>query len=1032
MQPLQRLGRSVARMCMVLILILPATAFQAQVPTAVFTPAPIPLTDPELSNPMRGYYQWRGQQFVPDVSMLDAYDRFEWRTLEPQKDQYRFDAIDAKIAEAKANGQKFAFRIRTLLSGQIAVPDYLTGLLEKGYWFDDNDDGRDDTYVPDWNDPDFLSRVGKLMAQLGARYNTDPAIGWIDIGLYGRFGEWVPWTGPLDPFDGSRPEASLATKQRLIDMHISAFPNKRLTMMTEDTAALTYAMGRSKTIGIRRDSLADPYFDRVTNDSASWLAMRDRWKTAPVITEFINPGTSLPDLAAGILQAQQYHVAMIGNGNINVSWTGLSLQEQEQLRVLGKTSGYRFIPQRIVVPSPAGRSLAIRADWSNVGVTPVYEPWSVRYQLRDEKSVIWWEGSSSLNLQKLLPTRDPFTGVNRPAVITDAFRLPLSLPPGKYHLFLVVSDPSGYRAPLALAIQGDRRGYDLGVITIDPSVSDTSSPAAVTTLAQTSRTSYSVSLSWKAPGDNNTMGTAFSYDLRYSTSPINASNWASATPVLSGKPIPAIAGTIQSMAITGLNRGTTYYFALKSSDEAGNISGLSNVVSVTTLTTLAPPTELIATAANQVIRLDWQAVPGATAYTVKRSAASGGPYTTIQTGVPTTSAIDAGVVNGTRYVYVVSATNGSGQQSGNSAEAEATPQSMPPSAPMRFMFTSRGGNAQVRLSWSAPLGAVSYTVRRSTHAGGPYDFIKPGITATSYTDTGLTNGTTYYYVVSAVNAAGEGRSSAETSSTPKEPAPAKPAPPAGVSVATGNQRVTVGWTAVSGATGYQIRRSTSHRGPFTTIATDIAQTSFNDTAVVNGTTYYYVLQAVNRALTNASFSSYSTEVAATPAQSTVSTIVPVADAYVRDGSYAGTNYGGATTLEVKDGGSGFDRRSLLRFSLSNLRATSASRATLKLYVSSLPNGTPVPIKLLAVSDDSWSETGVNWNNQPASGTVLATASLTTSGWLAVDVTTWLSQQLAGDKQMSLLILDDSAANKQVVLVSREHASNGPVLEVVTP
>jgi aryl-phospho-beta-D-glucosidase BglC (GH1 family) len=76
------------------------------------------------------------------------------------------------------------------------------------------------------------------------------------------------------------------------------------------------------------------------------------------------------------------------------------------------------------------------------------------------------------------------------------------------------------------------------------------------------------------------------------------------------------------------------------------------------------------------------------------------------------------------------------------------------------------GNAQVALSWNASSGATSYNVKRSTTSGSGYGTIATGVTATSFTDTGLVNGTTYYYVVSAVNAGGESTNSSQVSVTP--------------------------------------------------------------------------------------------------------------------------------------------------------------------------------------------------------------------------------------------------------------------------
>jgi choice-of-anchor B domain-containing protein len=76
------------------------------------------------------------------------------------------------------------------------------------------------------------------------------------------------------------------------------------------------------------------------------------------------------------------------------------------------------------------------------------------------------------------------------------------------------------------------------------------------------------------------------------------------------------------------------------------------------------------------------------------------------------------------------------------------------------------GDAQAGLTWTAASGATGYGVHRATTSGGPYTTIKTNIVGTSFTDTGLTNGTTYFYVVTAINAEGEGVSSNQASATP--------------------------------------------------------------------------------------------------------------------------------------------------------------------------------------------------------------------------------------------------------------------------
>jgi len=177
------------------------------------------------------------------------------------------------------------------------------------------------------------------------------------------------------------------------------------------------------------------------------------------------------------------------------------------------------------------------------------------------------------------------------------------------------------------------------------------------------------------------------------------------------------------------------------------------------------PSSVTASAGNAQVTLTWSASSGATSYNVKRATVSGGPYTTIKTGLTSTSYTDTGLTNGTRYYYVVSAVNSAGE-SGNSYEVSAVPVASMrvPSAPTNR--TATAGNAQVTLTWSASSGANSYKVKRATVSGGPYTTIKAGLTSTSYTDTGLTNGTRYYYVVSAVNSAGESSNSSQVSAVP--------------------------------------------------------------------------------------------------------------------------------------------------------------------------------------------------------------------------------------------------------------------------
>jgi hypothetical protein len=164
----------------------------------------------------------------------------------------------------------------------------------------------------------------------------------------------------------------------------------------------------------------------------------------------------------------------------------------------------------------------------------------------------------------------------------------------------------------------------------------------------------------------------------------------------------------------------------------------------------------------------------------------------------------------------------------------------PPSAPTGLSATA--GNQQVSLSWIASTGATSYNVKRGTASGGPYTTVSSP-TTTSYTDTGLTNGTTYYYVVSAVNSYGESANSSEVSATPLAP----PAAPTNLTATAGNQQVSLSWTASTGTvTGYHVKRSTTNGSGYTQVGAPTTN-AYTDTGLTNGTTYYYVVTAVNAA-----------------------------------------------------------------------------------------------------------------------------------------------------------------------------------------
>lgn len=182
-----------------------------------------------------------------------------------------------------------------------------------------------------------------------------------------------------------------------------------------------------------------------------------------------------------------------------------------------------------------------------------------------------------------------------------------------------------------------------------------------------------------------------------------------------------------------------------------------------------------------------------------------------------------------------SATSSAPATAGATASSTVTPL-----APTNLAATA--GNAQVNLTWTASSGATSYKIKRSTTSGGPYVQIGTA-TSAAYTDSTVSNGAVFYYVVNAVNSQGTSVDSTQASATPNA-AIATPSVPTGLIATAGNGQVSLNWSASSGATSYKVKRSTISGASYVQIGSSTS-TSLTDSTSINGTTYYYVVSAVN-------------------------------------------------------------------------------------------------------------------------------------------------------------------------------------------
>ena len=251
--------------------------------------------------------------------------------------------------------------------------------------------------------------------------------------------------------------------------------------------------------------------------------------------------------------------------------------------------------------------------------------------------------------------------------------------------------------------------------------------------------SGSVDLSWTEP----TNPAADNYTIYWTDDP--------STPIDPSKP-STFTGSITITApattetITGLDPANNYDFTIVATNSLGDSTPAAEVDA-----TPVPeaPTGLTASAgaASGQVDLEWNPSPGADSYTIYYSDDGGNTFTAISPNVTGTSYPHTGLNDGTEYTYYVVANNAGGT-SESSDTISATPGVEPPSAPTNL--TASAGSGEVSLNWTAVDGAEDYTIYVST-GGSDYTAISPNVTGTSFTHTGLTNGTNYYYYVVANN-----------------------------------------------------------------------------------------------------------------------------------------------------------------------------------------------------------------------------------------------------------------------------------------
>lgn len=402
-----------------------------------------------IARPFGGIEYWHDQNIASiPYTPSDVYFRLSVCEVQTGRGSYNWTKFDRWFTQAIARKQKLSFGFMTVYpdppsdrrvsySGSYAaIP---------GFWFEDMQaDGQPGWrssygWIPNYNAPSYVKNLLEFHKAVYQHLKEKGWLDWVntfDVRGMGAYGEWhhYPYAQQMSVFpSGTRPtEASI---KKIIDAHIDAFPDIWLVAMISGFDAnrlqntmnppgirdyLLTVRNEKGLLGWRRDNwgATDSYITQYLSDSR----VQERWKYAPVLGEpCCNNG-----YAALESQVKQYRAVNFGNGNYG---TVTASNVQAAARAAG---------HKLTIASGSMKGNTITVNWRNDGITPIYESFNVRYELR-QGSVVRWSA------EKPLPWILPGTVTQ-----TETFS---GLPTGSYELHIFVRNN---QREYPLGVQGSR------------------------------------------------------------------------------------------------------------------------------------------------------------------------------------------------------------------------------------------------------------------------------------------------------------------------------------------------------------------------------------------------------------------------------------------------------------------------------------------------------------------------------------------------------------------------------------------------
>ncbi|WP_433221014.1 fibronectin type III domain-containing protein [Dactylosporangium sp. CS-047395] len=661
-------------------------------PSPSLTDHPLTAAPSPLDNPLKGFARF----YFPGDNQNSGYPRSlawsyfglsEVMTSATDCGTYNWSIVDNALNEIASYGNQAAIRFYMEYPGGTgshpgnAIPHCFDGHVtyrNNTFW---------GTVSPDYDSAYLLSAVTNFIAAFGARYDGDPRIGFINLGIVGLWGEWHTWPFDTDTADGyPNLMPTDAHAAQIVAAFDNAFNTTKLEIRYPDSAG---GAANARDIGYHDDSFCykegSPLkgvtlpqslggADYAQLQRALNMGVENKWVTDSM------GGEVRPEIQSSAFTSWPGGSGQVDNMKacIELEHTTWKINQTSQsyasddpnVAAAVRLMGYDLSATHAYYSNSVTGSANIGVSLTNNGVAPFYYPWTVQLGLKNSAGTVvkTWDTPWDLRTVQPLKVRAfPDWNVGADPTYRDFgypqyFQSNVSLTGvanGSYQLVLKVRNPLEALSPAAKklrfgnATQNADGWLGLGSIGVGGGTADTTAPSTPTGLTSPSKTATSVSLSWNASTDN--VGVAGYKVLR------------------GGTQVGTATGT--SYTDTGLTASTAYSYTVQAYDAAGNTSASSSALSVTTSagsSDTSPPTVpnglTSPSKTSSSVSLSWNAATdnvGVAGYKVMR----GGTQVGTATG---TSYTDTGLTASTAYTYTVRAYDAAGNTSADSSSITVT------------------------------------------------------------------------------------------------------------------------------------------------------------------------------------------------------------------------------------------------------------------------------------------------------------------------------------------------------------------------